>query len=142
MRGGWFLGKGWNMTENQLLAEVAPLIKTGWEFCDSKWQNAECEAIAIQTISACHHNLKEHGDAFSWLGTNATRGRAACGTDNKAGLSRLINDGSLIQEPYTGPLAPPSDTATDEKGNPLVLRCTESLLHYAASILKSKKRAS
>lgn len=118
-----------------LLKKVAAKIKTGYELMGSKWQNSEAEVIAMQTINACKNNLKDHGDAFSWLGGNATRGRAQCGTDNARGLGKLIADGSLVQEDYTGPLTPPDGTAT-HNGKPQILRVTDALLAYADQFIE------
>ena len=117
------------------LETVASNIKTGWELCGSKWGNCESETIALQTISACALNLKNKGDAFSWLAGSCTIGRQRCGTDNAHGLQMLIDDGSVIQESYTGPHEAPEGTAMRD-GLPQVLRVTNSLLLYAASEMK------
>lgn len=118
----------------ELLAAVAAKIKTGYELMGSKWSNAEAELIAVQTISACQMNQKDHGDAFSWLAGSATTGRRQCGTNNARGLAMLIEDGSLVQEDYAGTLTSPPGTAI-HNGKPQVLRVTNRLLHYAASMV-------
>ena len=114
------------------LETVASHIKTGGELCGSKWQKGEAELIALQTISACANNLKSKGDAFSWLAGSCTTGRQQCGTNNARGLQMLIDDGSIVQEDYTGPHEAPAGTAT-HNDKPQVLRVTNSLLLYAAS---------
>lgn len=119
----------------ELLGKVAAKITTGYELMGSKWQNCECETIAMQTISACATNFKNHGDAFSWLGRGALRGRAPCGINNAQGLGRLLQDGSLTQESYEGPLSPP-DTTAAENGLPQILRVTDALLEYADKFIK------
>jgi hypothetical protein len=116
----------------QLLRKIAAKIKTGSELMGSRWQNCEAEVIALQTISACALNLKQHGDAFSWLAESCTRGRNQAGTNNSRGLQLLTDDQCLLVEPYAGPAKAPKGTATRD-GKPLVLRCTPRLLHYAAS---------
>ena len=98
----------------------------------SKWNNCEAEVIASQTVHACANNFKEHGEALSWLGRGCLRERAVCGTDNKSGLQRLLDDGSLVLEAYTGSLQPAEDTATFG-GKPQVLRVTPNLLEYIAA---------
>lgn len=114
----------------ELLKLAAAAVQNGmW---DTKWQNAEAETIASQTILACWNNLENHGEALSWLGSNAIRGRAMCGTNNARGIVMLIDDGSLIREAYSGPLTAPYGTVTED-GKPVCLRCSERLLHYAVS---------
>jgi hypothetical protein len=66
-----------------LLTEVAEGITTGRELMGSKWQNAECEVIATQTIRGCYNNFRDHGNPFSWASSNVMRGRAQCGTASK-----------------------------------------------------------
>lgn len=121
----------------ELLLSLGSSIKTGWELCDSKWKKGETELIALQTLSAAANNLKDHGEALSWAGKNVFSGRQICGTDNAFGVDQLINDGSIIVEPYIGNLAPkkPENIATDENGNFLVFRPTNSLIYYAASMI-------
>jgi hypothetical protein len=119
-----------------LLLEVANRIKSGYEFMGSKWQNCEAEVIALQTLTASAVNFKSHGDAFSWLGSGATRGQDMSGTNNADGLARLFADGSLIEEVYVGPLTPPVGTAQSPDGRPLVLRVTTNLLKYADSFIQ------
>lgn len=126
------------MTDMQkLLLATAEKIKTGWELCGSKWRNTEAEVIALQTITACALNLKNHGEAFSWLGWSCTRGRGPCGTDNARGLGLLEADGSVVVESYTGPLQAPNTTAIRD-GKPQVLRVTDKLIMYAASKINAK----
>lgn len=120
-----------------LLNAVADKLNDFGALMGSKWQNCEAEVIASQTICACRNNLADHGDAFSWLMASATRGRAMCGTNNSAGLQRLIDDGSLIVEDYAGDLSAPSGVAVVE-GKSQVLRVSDSLLLYAASHMKLK----
>lgn len=117
------------------LETIASQIKTGWELCGSKWKNCEAETIVLRTISACANNLKSKGDAFSWLAGSCTTGRQQCGTNNARGLQMLINDGSIVQEDYTGPHEPPAGTATHDS-KPQVLRVTNSLLLYVVSHMK------
>lgn len=117
---------------NELLLQVAGKITTGRELMGSRWQNCEAEVIALQTISACALNLKDHGEALSWLDKNCTNGRQMDGTNNSSGLQLLLDDRCLVMEAYTGPLKPPAGIA-QKAGRPLVLRCTDRLLHYAAS---------
>ena len=113
------------------LETIASRIKPG-KLCGSKWRNCESETIALQTISACANNLKSEGDAFSWLAGSCTTGRQQCGTNNARGLQMLLNDGSLVQEDYTGFHEAPEGTATHD-GKPQILRVTNNLLLYAAS---------
>ena len=120
---------------DQKLYSVAGRIKTGRELMGSKWQNCEAETIAVQTISACALNGRNHGEELSWCGQSVFFGRQLCGTNNSRGLHILLDDGSLVLEEYTGALTPPDGTAT-QNGRPLVLRVTESLLAYAASELE------
>jgi len=120
-----------------MLQKVAKKIRTGRELMGSVWQNAECEAIATQTISACAKNEAEHNDAFSWLHSNATAGRASCGTNNAKGLARLIDEGYLTKETYEGTLTPPNPDEIAMKGKKfLILRVTDKLLQYANSKIK------
>jgi hypothetical protein len=98
----------------------------------SKWQNCEAEVIAVQTISACALNLKNHDEAISWQGRGTLSGRQMCGTNNLHGLNLLLNDGMIVSEKYTGPLKPGEpETIATEGEQYLVLRCTEKLLQYA-----------
>lgn len=117
------------------LKKVAAAIKTGHEMMGSKWQNCEAEVIALQTVSACALNLKNKDDAFSWLAGSCTTGRQQCGTNNARGLQMLLDDGSLIQESYTGKHKAPSETATHD-GKPQILRVSQHLLKYVASQMK------
>ncbi len=117
----------------KLLQKVAEKLGKS-RLMDTKWQNSECEVIASQTIRACNSNYQNHGDAFSWVGCNVVRGRARCGTDNASGLARLIADGSLVQEDYTGPLTPIEDVHY-ENDKPQVLRVTDSLLEYVDNFI-------
>lgn len=123
--------------KKSVLQRIAAKVKTGYEFMGSKWGNCEAEVIALQTLTACAVNEREHGEALSWLGQGCLRGRDMAGTDNAGGLARVLKDGSLVKERYTGNLTPPLGTAT-EGGKPLVLRCSDSFLLYAASLLKVK----
>lgn len=119
----------------ELLVKVAAKIKTGYELMGSKWQNCECEVLAMQTIAACAFNFKTHGDAFSWLNSNATRGRAMCGGNNAQGLDRLIREGQFVRESYEGELSPPKGIARAD-GKPEILRATDALLEYADEFIK------
>lgn len=122
-------------TEDQkLLLKLAAKIKTGWELCGSKWKNCEAETIALQTISACAMNLRNHNEALSWQGTG-TLLRGNDGTNNPKGVASLVDDGSLILEEYTGELTSPDQTVRAESGKPMVFRVTRVLLHYAASMI-------
>ena len=123
------------MIDEVLLKKVADKLREGRHLMGSKWQNCEAEMIAEQTIVASDANLEAHGTAFSWLNQNALRGRQQCGTDNARGLGQLLDDGSLTQEDFGGSVRPPEGTARD-RGMPQVLRVTNNLLHYAASVLK------
>lgn len=124
-----------------LLLRVGDSIKTGWELCDSKWQKSESEWLACQTLSACAKNLRDHGEAISWLMPGAERGRMICGADNAAGLEKLFKDGSMIKESYTGTLEAPEGVSRDDSGKPYVLRCTDSIIYYAASKIFAKEAA-
>lgn len=60
----------WAGTPDPLFADVkrvADLSKTGYEFMDSKWQNAEAETIAWQTVHACVVNHGTTGRCYSPL---------------------------------------------------------------------------
>ena len=121
---------------NELLQKVADLIKTSGALMGSRWRNCEAEVIAAQTIAACARNLKDHGEAISWLGKSALSGRQQCGTNNARGLDLLRNDGMIVLEVYTGTFQPskPGDIAMKDGGY-LVLRCTEKLLLYVIDFL-------
>lgn len=124
---------------SNLLKQAAALIKTGNELMGSIWQNCETEVAATQTVCACATNLREHGEAISWLSTNALRGRQVCGTDNASGIARLVDGGYVVREVYTGNLTPPAKTA-QKGGKPEVLRCTDKLLHYVIGAVGAKRR--
>ena len=98
----------------------------------SKWQNCEAEHAAVQTLTACALNFAKTGEAISWVGKNALRGRQQCGTDNRAGIGKLEADGMVEMAEYNGDLQPPkpADIAR-ENGNFLVLRVTNKLVDYA-----------
>lgn len=64
-------------------------------FMGSIFQNCECETICWQTLHACANNLRDTGTAFSYLAPNCEIGRQACGTNNAAGLERVVGGGYL-----------------------------------------------
>lgn len=124
--------------DTALLLNVSSRITTGWELCDSKWQQGEAELIACQTINACANNFRDHGEAISWCGSSAL---GSCGTglvDNGSGVSKLQRDGSIVLEPYTGKLTPskPDGIAKDKDGKFFVFRVTNSLLKYADGFIQ------
>ena len=121
------------MIDTKLLCEVADRLSAakGWGLCGSKWQNAEAEVIADQTIRASANNFRDHGEAFSWATHNAISGSSGCGLiDNGAGLAKI--GGDILLESYTGSLQPkdPEGIAKDENGNFKVFRVTPNLLAY------------
>ena len=119
------------------LTAVAARIKSGMEFCGSKWGQTEAEVIALQTLSASSANRVKYGDAFSWVGGGLLGGRRVCGTDNRRGLQLLIDDGCVVVEDYTGSLACPPGTAT-RNGVPQVLRVTNKLVQYAEQFFPNR----
>jgi len=118
----------------ELLLHLKKKIKTGFEFCDSKWQNSEAEVIALQTISACAFNLKCHGEPFSWQGDGTKKTSGGGIINNPHGVQLLLNDKSLELVEYQGDLKPPK-SIVHKNGHPMIFRVMPSLLHYAASIL-------
>lgn len=122
-----------------LLVQIADKM-TGYELMGSKWQNCEAETIASQTICACALNYKNHGEAFSWCGVG-TRGIGGNGlVNNPRGMGKVVNDGSIIVDWYDGPLKPKDpDTIIQKDGKFCILRCSESLIWYAAGMVLSKK---
>jgi len=117
----------------------------GYELMGSKWRNCEAETIAAQCLASCAYNLKKHGDAFSFqgVGTQMTGGMGL--VDNPKGMRSVVQDGSIIVEPYEGPIQPDNggrDIVRNEHGKWMCLRVTESLILYAAEmIMPEKKRA-
>lgn len=122
---------------NDLLKLVAEKVKSNWDLCNSKWQNCESEVLVAQTIHACAFNLEKHGDAFSWLNENATRGMQVCGTNNAWALEGLVKEGSIVICDYDGS-AEAQEGTVRMKGKPQVVRMTEPLLRYVASHVKIK----
>jgi hypothetical protein len=116
---------------------------TGYELMGSKWRNCEAETIAAQCLASCAFNLKKHGDAFSFqgVGTRITGGMGI--VNNPKGMNSLISDGSIIVEPYDGPVKPDNggkDIVLDDHGRWMCLRVTESLILYAAGMIGPKKK--
>jgi hypothetical protein len=120
------------------LLEITEGPLTGRELMGSKWGNCEAETIAMQCLASCAYNLKKHGDAFSFQGVG-TKMRFGNGlSDNPKGMQSLLQDGSIIAEPYEGPVVPENGgktTVLDEHGKWVCLRVTESLILYAAEIM-------
>lgn len=122
---------------NDLLEKAASVFKSGNELMGSQWQNCEAEVIATQTIKACALNLKNHGEALSWLGNSARTGRQNCGTRNGQGLARLVREGFIVEETYEGSLKPSNPEEIHQvDGKYTVLRCTEKLLKYVIGFVK------
>ena len=112
-----------------LLQKIAAELKDYGQFTGSKWQNYEAEVLAMQTLGACALNLEKHNKAFSWLMSSAMIG------NNYRGMQKLVDDGSIEIVDYTG-LATPPDDVERYKGVPQMCVVTDSLLLYAASLLK------
>ncbi len=75
-------------------------MPTGYEMMDSKWQNAEAETIAWQTISAAANNYKDGVGLFSYneIGPDSP----SQGVDNSEGLSLLMDDDAFIFGKHDG----------------------------------------
>ncbi len=116
----------------ELLYQVADAIKTGWELCGSCWENCEAETIACQAIGSCRLNHKTHGDAFSWQGGGTCVSSGNGVVDNRKGMHSLEEDRCIVVEPYVGHLRAPKGTVRNDNGQPMVIRVTRRLLHYAA----------
>jgi len=116
-----------------LLDKIVDRLLLGVLLTNTKWQNAEAEAIVEQTLVGCRNNLHNHKDAFSWLKQSAISGT------NKTALGALVADGSLVVETYQGLLTPPDGVET-VKGLPQILRVTDSLLQYVDDYLTRKEQ--
>lgn len=119
------------MIDTTQLHRVASQIKTGWEFCDSRWQNAEAEYIALTLIASTAKNHREHGEAISWQGKSTEHVQGAQLVDNRRGMRLLIDDGCMDVVPYQGTLAPPDDVVRNAEGLPMICVLKQGLLDYA-----------
>lgn len=91
-----------NESDIKDLKSLAKKIKDSWSFMDSYFQNAECEAICVQTLQASVKNYKTHGRAFSFEGDGVRDGRRVDGTDNASAFDRLIREGFIVEGAFNG----------------------------------------
>jgi hypothetical protein len=104
----------------------------GWGLCGSKWQNTEAETIACQMISSCGFNLRNSGEAITFMARSLHNGRTMSGI-NALGL--LQDEFDVVE--YTGKITPkdPSKIATSN-GKYLILIPKDSLLNYVMTFMK------
>ncbi len=109
---------------NLLLANIADKLKKrtrGEELTGSKWRHSESEDFATYVIFCSDYNRYKYGDAFAWYPFSAF------------GCSKLLEDGSITQEDYTGKATPPKTTVKiNDKIQ--ILRVTDSLLQYVSQL--------
>lgn len=123
----------------ELLLKAAAQIKTGYELMGSKWGNCESEVIMCQTLAACAKNLQDHGEALSWAMPNCWAPKDMHHNNNARGLQRLMADGDLVVEDYTGKLTPAKGVKV-HKGFPQVFKITEQGLHYCLGLTGTKNK--
>ncbi|MFA6416931.1 MAG: hypothetical protein WCW61_01925 [Patescibacteria group bacterium] len=114
----------------ELLKKIADILKKNQDsLMGSRWQNIEAEVIATQAICSCFYNYKKTGDSFTWANKNVASRDLLSGVDNGSALSRLISEGSVIMETYSGNADCPQNTLHID-GAPQILRVTNELLEY------------
>ena len=91
------------MTNLQIIASK---IKSRFDLCGFAG-NSEAEHIIAQTVINAAGN-----NGYSLKGSNLSKGRQRCGTDNAAGLSLVKAQGWIIEEthPTDGQVLKPTDT--------------------------------
>ena len=87
------------------VVDLATRIKDDWTLCqlfEGTRRAKEAEYMVATTVHACNINLREHGEAFSWVDPSVHSWSGGGLADNATAFEMLLKKGYLIEDERDG----------------------------------------